>query len=103
MKNTELQTFVISYDVVCQWSVNLRERMKNYIESDLAGESDSGFFLYRDDTKTTFLVPKFHLPAHVAKCRTQFSFNLTKNVGRTEGEAPERGWVGPNALAPSTK
>lgn len=101
MKNSELQTFVISYDIVCQWSVNLRQRMMNYIEPDPVAGSE--FFLYRNDTKTTFLVPKFHLPAHISKCRTQFSFNLTKNVGRTEGEAPERGWVGPNALAPSTK
>lgn len=97
MKGSEVQTFVISYDIVCQWSINLRQRMKDYVESA------SDFFLFRDDAKVTFLVPKFHLPAHIAKCRTGFSFNLTKNVGRTEGEAPERGWVGPNALAPSTK
>lgn len=97
MKGSEVQTFVISYDIVCQWSINLRQRMKDYVESA------SDFFLFRDDAKVTFLVPKFHLPAHIAKCRTRFSFNLTKNVGRTEGEAPERGWVGPNALAPSTK
>lgn len=101
MKDSQLQTFVISYDIVCQWSVNLRARMKNYIAESSPSESD--FFLYRNDSSVKFLVPKFHLPAHVAKCRTQFSFNLTKNVGRTEGEAPERGWVGPNALAPSTK
>ena len=97
MKNSLVQKFVISYDIVCQWSVNLCERMKNYVE-----ESDN-FFLFREDSSVTYLVPKFHLPAHVAKCRTRFSFNLTKGVGRTEGEAPERGWVGPNALAPSTK
>lgn len=97
MKGSEVQTFVISYDIVCQWSINLRQRMKDYVESG------SNFFLFRDDAKVTFLVPKFHLPAHISKCRTRFSFNLTKNVGRTEGEAPERGWVGPNALAPSTK
>ncbi|KDR84201.1 hypothetical protein GALMADRAFT_56241, partial [Galerina marginata CBS 339.88] len=50
-----------------------------------------------------YLVPKFHLPAHVAACLVAFSFNLTKGVGRTEGEAPERGWSNTNALAPSTK
>ncbi|KAF8170553.1 hypothetical protein BJ912DRAFT_933216 [Pholiota molesta] len=82
MKNTEVKTFVISYDIVCY-------------------SPGSDFFLFQEGRQVTFLVPKFHLPAHVAKCRTQFSFNLTKNVGRTEGESPERGWVGPNALAPS--
>ncbi|KJA23493.1 hypothetical protein HYPSUDRAFT_137710, partial [Hypholoma sublateritium FD-334 SS-4] len=101
MKDSQLQTFVISYDIVCQWSVHLRQRMLNYIKPDPTVGSE--FFLYRNDAKMTFLVPKFHLPAHISKCRMQFSFNLTKHVGRTEGEAPERGWVGPNALAPSTK
>jgi len=38
------------------------------------------------------LVPKFHLPAYVEECNLQFSFNLTKGVGRTDSEAPERGW-----------
>lgn len=97
LKDTQAETFVISYDIACQWSKNLRKRMQHY-ES-----SDSEFFMFKHDTKITYLVPKFHLPAHVAKCRTRYSFNLTKNVGRTDGESPERGWVGPNALAPSTK
>jgi hypothetical protein len=34
----------------------------------------------------TYLVPKFHLPAHITKCQTAFSFNYNKGVGRTEGE-----------------
>ncbi|KAJ7940112.1 hypothetical protein B0H13DRAFT_1586720, partial [Mycena leptocephala] len=31
-----------------------------------------------------------------------FSFNLTPFVGRTDGEAPERGWADANRLASST-
>ncbi len=50
-----------------------------------------------------FLVPKFHLPAHVEACHNAFSFNLTKNVGHTDGEAPERGWSDINAAAGSTR
>jgi hypothetical protein len=50
-----------------------------------------------------FLVPKFHLPAHTEKCQKQFSFNLTPHVGRTDGEAPERGWANSNPLSSSTK
>lgn len=56
-----------------------------------------------DDVKVAFLVPKFHLPAHVSKCQTAFSFNWTRWVGRTDGEAPERGWANINPLASSTK
>lgn len=64
---------------------------------------DSFFFLFNPECHVVFLVPKFHLPAHVAPCCTQFSFNLTKDVGCTDGEAPECGWAESNALAPSTK
>jgi hypothetical protein len=49
------------------------------------------------------LVPKFHLPAHIAACRTKHSFNFTPGVGRTDGEAPERAWNETNPLAMSTR
>jgi hypothetical protein len=51
----------------------------------------------------TFLVPKFHLPAHILACHIAYSFNLTPNVGRTDGEGVERGWASLNPLATSTK
>ncbi|KAG1862476.1 hypothetical protein C8R48DRAFT_673274 [Suillus tomentosus] len=54
-------------------------------------------------TKTiTFLVPKFHLPAHVLSCQTKYLFNFIKGVRRTDGEAPERGWANINPVATST-
>jgi Kyakuja-Dileera-Zisupton transposase len=49
-----------------------------------------------------FLIPKFHLPAHIMACQTVFSFNFNRHVGRTDGEAPERGWSQINAAATST-
>ncbi|KAG2126366.1 uncharacterized protein EDB93DRAFT_1097111, partial [Suillus bovinus] len=42
--------------------------------------------------------PKIH---HT--CQTQFSFNYSKGVGRTDGEALERGWANINQVATSTK
>ncbi|KAG2046999.1 hypothetical protein BDR06DRAFT_1014253 [Suillus hirtellus] len=50
-----------------------------------------------------FLVPKFHLPVHIASCQTKFSFNFIKGVGRTDGEAPEHGWADINPIATSTR
>ncbi|KAJ7471708.1 hypothetical protein B0H11DRAFT_2237257 [Mycena galericulata] len=50
-----------------------------------------------------FLVPKFHLPAHIESCNIKFSFLLTRYVGQTDGEAPERGWSHINPLATSTR
>ena len=50
-----------------------------------------------------FLVPKFHLPAHIESCHWSLSFNFAHFVGLTDGEAPEHGWVNLNGLAYSTQ
>lgn len=94
LKDTKLSSFVVSYDIACQWSINLQDRMAKY---------DPAFFVHDSKTFVRYLVPKFHLPAHIAKCRTSFSFNFAKETGRTDGEAPERGWVYINGLATSTR
>lgn len=91
---TALLILNISYDICCQWSINLWTRMAVYPEPWRVDTSR---------TKWTYLVPKFHLPAHVEKCQTAYSFNYTRGVGRTDGEAPERGWADINAAASSTK
>ena len=49
-----------------------------------------------------FLIPKFHLLAHIMACQNVFSFNFNRHVGRTDGEAPERGWSQINAATTST-
>ncbi|KAJ7301763.1 hypothetical protein DFH08DRAFT_978448 [Mycena albidolilacea] len=87
-----LQLFV-SYDIACQWYKNLWERMRIF---------ESHAQLKEGEKTVGFLVPKFHLPAHIESCNLLFSFNLTPFVGRTDGEAPERGWADPNRLANST-
>jgi Kyakuja-Dileera-Zisupton transposase len=88
-----LLEFIASYDVACQWSTHFWKRMLLY----------PSWFQFDYQSKLfRFLVPKFHLAAHIMKCQTEFSFNFTKGVGRTEGEAPERGWAGLNWAAAST-
>ncbi|KAG2107222.1 uncharacterized protein F5147DRAFT_746023 [Suillus discolor] len=84
----------VSYDIACQWHKNLWQRM-----------STMPLDLHLDHLATfvRFFVPKFHLPAHILACQTKFSFNFSKNVGRTDGEAPERGWSNINPMASSTK
>lgn len=94
LEGSEVVEMVVSYDIACQWSVHVWERMATYsrrLHFDPSGR------------RVIFLVPKFHLPAHVAKCQTAFSFNLTSCVGRTDGEAPERGWSDINRVATSTR
>jgi hypothetical protein len=84
----------VSYDIACQWSRRLGDRCRLY-----GPEASDIFAQYQ----IQYLVPKFHLPAHIQHCQAHYSFNFTPCVGRTDGEAPERGWSAINAVAGSTK
>ncbi|KAJ7795160.1 hypothetical protein B0H14DRAFT_2391995 [Mycena olivaceomarginata] len=94
LEGSALLWLYVSYDIACQWYKNIWTRMQIFPED----------IQFKNDEKNlVFLVPKFHLPAHIEECNIQFSFNLTRFVGRTDGEAPERGWADANRLANSTK
>jgi hypothetical protein len=93
LAHSPLLRLYVSYDIACQWHKNLSERMKLF-DSEIQFKDGEKFIV--------FLVPKFHLPAHIELCNILFSFNLTPFVGRTDGEAPERGWADANRLANST-
>ncbi|KAG2743901.1 hypothetical protein P692DRAFT_20878551 [Suillus brevipes Sb2] len=94
LRGTQLKMPNVSYNIVCQWHNNLWAHMKSFPQSH-------GLDYLSKIVR--FFVPKFHLPAHVAKCQTIFSFNFTRFIGRTDGEAPERGWSNINPVASSTK
>ncbi|KAJ7303567.1 hypothetical protein DFH08DRAFT_986436 [Mycena albidolilacea] len=87
-----LLRFFVSYNIVCQWQINLWNRLSAYQDPALAIDTAKEF---------TFLVPKFHLP--IEACNLKFSFNLTPDIRQTDSEPPERGWANTNPLARSTK
>ncbi|KAF7322140.1 CxC2 domain-containing protein [Mycena kentingensis (nom. inval.)] len=91
-----LVDIIVSYDIACQWSKNVWIRLARY-HPELCNAANVPHRRY------VFLIPKFHLPAHIERCNIDFSFDLTPHVGRTDGEAPERGWANVNPLASSTK
>ncbi|KAF9553123.1 hypothetical protein CPC08DRAFT_646024 [Agrocybe pediades] len=95
LKDTDLIETVVSYDIACQWSINLWDRMKIYprwMHVD-----------HQNRTTYRFLIPKFHLPAHIKPCHTAYSFDFNDDVGRTDGEGVERGWSFINPVATSTR
>lgn len=92
--DTRIKRMVVSYDIACQWDKKFRRRMASF---------PATWAINTGDVALKFLVPKFHLPAHIEKCHRDYSFNFSKYVGRTDGEAPERGWSKLNPLASSTK
>lgn len=97
LSNSKIWDLVISYDIACQWSIHLNTWLQ-HINSNFSDK------LFNDQHMSIkLLVPKFHLPAHIAHCRSHYSFNYSKHVGRTDGEAPECGWAEINPIASSTK
>ena len=76
---------IASYDIMCQWSKNLRNRLKDF-PLDTARQLD--------DQIVARLVPKFHLAAHKQECQIKFSLNYEPGVGRSDMEGPERTWFG---------
>lgn len=92
--NFGLAAFNLSYDIACQWHKKLWSRNSTMPQR----------LQFNCENKTIrYFVPKFHLKAHIQSCQTAFSFNFSKGVGRTDGEAPERGWADINRVATSTR
>ncbi|KAF8838866.1 hypothetical protein BDN67DRAFT_982204 [Paxillus ammoniavirescens] len=94
LRHNSVNILKILYDIACQWNKHLWEHMAKFPPS---------IQFLQASKQVTFLVPKFHLPAHIEKCQTSFSFNFLPGVGRMDGEAPERGWANINPIASSTK
>ncbi|KAJ7079051.1 hypothetical protein C8R43DRAFT_1143320 [Mycena crocata] len=84
----------ISYDIACQWKINLKTRMEA-MPQDL--QLDFG------KTLVQFGLPVWHAAAHARKCQVQNSLSYQLGVGRTDGEGIERMWSCLNPLAWATK
>jgi hypothetical protein len=84
----------VSYDIACQWFVNLKDRMDEHWPEEI-----------QPIHHTTLIpaVPKLHEPSHDKLGHEQYSFNFIPGVGATDGECIERIWAGHNALGNSTK
>ncbi|KAK0465774.1 hypothetical protein IW261DRAFT_1613327 [Armillaria novae-zelandiae] len=83
---------VTSYDIACQWSINLEERINIY--SDV---------MRPKIPKKVYLVPKFHLPGHIKDCQEKYCMSFHIHVGENDGEAPECSWAISNGVAASTR
>ncbi|SJL08297.1 uncharacterized protein ARMOST_11660 [Armillaria ostoyae] len=75
---------IISYDIACQWFVNLGTWMAGW-PSNL--KIDGAL-------KLTPVIPKFHKLAHQVEKHHEFSCNLVKGMGNSDCKSPERIWGG---------
>ncbi|KAG2051234.1 hypothetical protein BDR06DRAFT_973945 [Suillus hirtellus] len=77
LSSSDVSALNISYNITCQWSKHLWMQMSTF---------PHWYHIKHNQKAITFLIPKFHLLAHVAKY----------------GEAPECVWADMNSIAMST-
>lgn len=85
---------LISYDICCQWFINLHKRMASFWPDALKIPST---------TKLTPAIPKLHEPMHGKANHQHFSLNFIPGVGQSDFECPERFWSLHNSLGNATK
>lgn len=77
----DLDTIVISYDVMCKYIIHLEDRLKK------------GGLMDKVDIKIIGAIPKFHLGNHQQSCVETMCLNFLELVGRTHGEMVEQAWA----------
>ena len=87
---------IISYDIACQWKLNIPSRMAK-LPDHLC------LTLPLITSSFIFGIPKFHVPAHLTVCALPHSLNLMPGVGCTDGEGIERNWSEINRVACSMR
>ena len=90
-----LTLIVFSYDIACQWSRNIMNRML-----ELPREM---WISHQHFMGLQFFIPKLHIYGHGDKCQYKYSFNYRKWSARTDGEDPERFWSHINPASLSTR
>ncbi|GBE89394.1 hypothetical protein SCP_1600550 [Sparassis crispa] len=81
------------HDIACNWYKNFYKRLEDMPED----------MQILDDVPTCTMIPKAHIEGHGPKCRTTWSFNFLRRVGRTHGETVEQEWVHIGQVSISTR
>ncbi|KAJ7693185.1 hypothetical protein B0H17DRAFT_907949, partial [Mycena rosella] len=84
----------LSYDICCQWSRHLVDRLK---------ELPPSVRLTLVLSLVRFVIPKLHIYGHKLLCQLIFSLNYTPGSARTDGEGIERPWANIGPVAMSTR
>lgn len=85
---------LVTYDIACQWSVGLLERIAKF-PRHLQIELPTGSIAYG--------IPKLHYHSHRSEGHAPFSLNYRVGAGRLDGEGIERRWWWIQPIANSTK
>jgi hypothetical protein len=85
LRHNKLDRIAFTYDIFCKWWIHLEKRALEHFPPEMTRA-----FL---KTQWRGFVPKLHLYAHGPSCRTAWSLNYHRGVGRTDGESTERDWA----------
>ncbi|KAJ7901050.1 hypothetical protein B0H14DRAFT_3422958 [Mycena olivaceomarginata] len=85
---------VISYDIVCQWWVNLKKRLL-LLPPAVRWHLILGL--------VRFVIPKLHIKGHKIPCQDKYSLELVPGSAQTDGEGIERPWAHIGGVGSSTK
>ena len=89
--NNGIRQLLVTYDIGCQWGINLHHRLSTYIHPlNLDLKSLSSFQV---------TIPKLHLVGHGASCQVPYDLALMDSVGLTHGEGVETVWSHSASLA----
>ncbi|KAF7343572.1 CxC2 domain-containing protein [Mycena sanguinolenta] len=86
--------FLLSYDIMCQWSKNLRDRLAKLPPA-------VRLLLVRAFVK--FVIPKLHILGHLRKCQENFSLLYTLGSAQADMEGIERIWSSSGLMGASTR
>ncbi|PPQ89812.1 hypothetical protein CVT25_007401 [Psilocybe cyanescens] len=85
---------LISYDICCQWFINLFKRIENDWPPEIKPPAN---------IHLAPAIPKLHEPIHTQENHQVYSLNFIPGVGLSDCECPERVWTPHNPLANATK
>ncbi|KAJ7054003.1 hypothetical protein C8F01DRAFT_1260221 [Mycena amicta] len=94
--DARVKRLVVSYDIACQWKINLRTRVLNILDG-------STFAPNLDAFDTQFGLPVWHAAVHEESCQAANSLSYIVGAGRTDGEGIERTWAILNPIGFATK
>jgi hypothetical protein len=90
----DLLFFLLSYDIMCQWSKNIRERLLK-LPPGLRFQLIQYFVKY--------VIPKLHILGHLRKCQEFFSLLYILGSAQADMEGIERIWSSSGLMGASTR
>lgn len=97
-----LLSIFISYDICCQWKINLKDHLV-HVPEHLTSPHDDTSGLLTLLSRLQYGLPVWHAGAHDRVCQTANSLCYKMGVRATNGEGVERNWSSVDGMASSTK